>query len=164
MMSTYDKKAAIAEINRLSKESGGRITPEALVAAASDAESPLHAYFEWDDTEAAKRYRVIQARTMLRACNVIVTINERKVPVPMYVRDPGLDQHTQGYVETARIRTDSDVAREALISEFSRAASLISRARRLAAYFDLGKEFDDLEMQITGIRDRLDSDQELHAA
>ena len=54
-------------------ERDGFLTPPQVVAAASDPASPLHGYFEWDDSEAARRYRLVQAGGLIRACKVTVT-------------------------------------------------------------------------------------------
>lgn len=40
-------------------------TAEELVNAAEDIDHPLHNRFEWDDTIAAKNFRIIEARTIL---------------------------------------------------------------------------------------------------
>ena len=148
------KKQAIAEINRLVKSGGGRITPRALVEAARGEESALHDYFEWDDSEAAEKYREMQARALLRSCTRREVIEHRKIDIPMYVRDPDADATVQGYIESTKIRTDSDAAREVLVSEFKRAASLIRRAKDLSRYFDLGEDFDGFisAMDILGSR------------
>jgi hypothetical protein len=45
----------------------GTVKPEAVVAAARDPGSPLHAAFEWDDEAAAEGYRVQQARKWMGA-------------------------------------------------------------------------------------------------
>lgn len=44
----------------------GRLTPEAVVQAASAEDHPLHDRFEWDDTTAAHKYRLNQARQLIR--------------------------------------------------------------------------------------------------
>jgi hypothetical protein len=44
---------------------------EAVVDAARDPTSPLHSYFEWNDTVAAEQYRLHQARSLIRAVTVI---------------------------------------------------------------------------------------------
>ena len=150
------KKAAIAEINRLAKKGKGRITPAELVAAARDESSPLHDYFEWDDGTAAEKYREMQARVMLRACSVKVVIENRRVSVPAYVRDPDVEKHRQGYVETARIRSEEDAAHEALTAEFRRAAGMVDRAKRLAKYFNMQAEFDELAEQMHSISHRIE--------
>lgn len=56
----------LAELKRIAKEHGGVLTPGDVVAAAADETSPLHSAFEWDDSEAARKYRLEQARHIIR--------------------------------------------------------------------------------------------------
>jgi hypothetical protein len=44
----------------------GTLTPAAIVEAATPAEHPLHSRFEWDDKVAGHRYRLDQARQLIR--------------------------------------------------------------------------------------------------
>ena len=59
-------QVVIRELNRLAAENGGVLKPERVVASASANESPLHKYFEWDDTKAAAEHRIQQARELIR--------------------------------------------------------------------------------------------------
>lgn len=151
------KKAAMAELQRMSKAAGGKITPEQLVEAARSEGSPLHRYFEWDDKEAADKYRLMQARTLIRSCKFNVTVNNRKVELPLYSRDPEADTGDQGYVETARIRGQEDLAREIIVTEFKRAATQLRKARHLAMYFQMTEEVDDLIEGIVGLQTRIEA-------
>ena len=45
---------------------GEDLNERAVVQDAADPTSPLHTYFEWDDTEAAARYRLSQAASLIR--------------------------------------------------------------------------------------------------
>lgn len=56
----------------------GLLNPESVVEHASDATSPLHSHFEWDDTEAARQHRLTQARTLIRSVKIQVN---KSVPV-----------------------------------------------------------------------------------
>ena len=56
-----------------------RVLPEAVVAAARSMRSPLHAAFEWDDDTAAERYRLDQARYILRQITVRVVREDNVV-------------------------------------------------------------------------------------
>ena len=47
------------------------IKAEDLVTAAKDPTCPLHAEFEWDNDTAADKYRITQARYLLRSINVV---------------------------------------------------------------------------------------------
>ena len=64
----------------------GILGAEDYVAAAADADSPLHQTLEWDDGVAGHQYRLQQARSIIRA--VIIKRGEADLgPVYVYV-DP----------------------------------------------------------------------------
>lgn len=48
----------------------GSLTPENVVAVARDESSPLHHRFEWDDSAAAEKYRVLQAQELIRKVRI----------------------------------------------------------------------------------------------
>lgn len=48
----------------------GELTTEDVVAAARPADSPLHDYFEWRETQAAAKYRLEQARRVIQRYRV----------------------------------------------------------------------------------------------
>ena len=70
MPSRYE--AARAELLALLAATGGTIRPDAVVAFAENPETALHRYFQWDDSEAAHRWRVHQARLLIKRVTVVV--------------------------------------------------------------------------------------------
>lgn len=52
------------EVGRVLKRLGA-FTPEVIISEASNKASPLHKYFEWDDSKAAHAYRLTQARHLV---------------------------------------------------------------------------------------------------
>lgn len=56
------------EVQRLMKLHGGILPPAAVVEAARDENSPIHDYFDWDDSVAAVNWRLQQARQLIRVC------------------------------------------------------------------------------------------------
>lgn len=56
-----------------------QITPAELVDHARPVESPLHPKFEWDDSVAAEKFRLVQAGHLLRTWNVTVVRQELEV-------------------------------------------------------------------------------------
>lgn len=50
----------------------GQASAEELVEAAAPAQSPVHEYFEWDDSIAGVQYRLGQARSHLGAIMVVI--------------------------------------------------------------------------------------------
>lgn len=54
-------------------EDTGRLVPEEVVELATAPTHPLHTFFEWDDNEAAHRWRVWQAGQLIRSVKILVT-------------------------------------------------------------------------------------------
>lgn len=127
----------------------GRLTASAVVDAARDEESPLHARFEWNDGVAAERWRLEQARELIRGVRVNVTVNRIAVPVVCYVRDPqAAETANQGYRSVTKLAPDSEDARDAVISEFARAASHLRRARDVATVLGFASEIEEMILDI----------------
>jgi hypothetical protein len=118
-----------------------------VVGDASDPDSPLHAYFDWNDANAAHRYRLEQARRLIRSVKLVVETTEDSRAVPVYVRDPAAPDEQQGYRALASIKSDDDGARAVLEREMGRVASCLHRARAVASVLGLEHELDDLLMR-----------------
>ena len=58
------------ELQKIYKEHG-KLTPEMVVEYAKDENSPLHEHFDWDDSEAARKWRVHQARMLVCKVNIV---------------------------------------------------------------------------------------------
>ena len=67
---------AYAELMNIREKNGGELTPEAVVEASKDEGSVLHSVFEWNDELAAFKWRVEQARMLIK--NISVTITTEK--------------------------------------------------------------------------------------
>lgn len=156
-MSGFDsdrKRAAGEVLAEMARANGGTLTPREIVDVARDEDSPLHWFFEWDDSTAAELYRHEQARTLVRSFNIEVRINKTIVTLPKYVRDPSVGASAQGYIETARIRTDEDIRRDVLLQEFERAGTALRRARKLADYFGCTDEVEEMISSVVMLHDR----------
>ena len=133
---------------------GGRLTPDAVVEDAKSPKSPLHEHFDWDDSVAAVKWRIEQARTLIRQVTVTVTSGTRTVCVPFYIRDPSAGAE-QGYVATAQLRTSEGMARDALRAEMIAANAICERALGLAEYFGLAAEIGHIKDRIAVIQQHL---------
>lgn len=98
----------VSEIEKL-RDSEGLIYPETLVDWADrHRSSELYKHFEWDDNEAAKRYRVWQARRL----------------IAFYIVDPGGERRTislsidrsngGGYRDLATVMSNVEMRRQAV--------------------------------------------------
>ncbi len=72
-MVTDEKAQAFGEaLESLAKEKGGKFVPKDVVELARRKASPLHDYFDWEDKTAAAKWRVEQARHLVRVLKVKV--------------------------------------------------------------------------------------------
>ena len=83
---------------------GDNVKPAEIVEAAKDEESELHKCFEWDDTKAAHKYRLTQARTLV--LNLVIT-ESKPTEEPQQVRVMYTSKDG-GYKQTKFIVQDKD--------------------------------------------------------
>jgi hypothetical protein len=142
-------------LEHLAAANGGRLTPEAVVADAKCKDSPLHGHFTWDIKKAAYAHWIEQARTLITSVRIEMRTDTTVVSAVAYIRDPAAAGKQQGYVSVEQLRTDKDLARDALVSEFGRVADMLRRARELATALDVEKEVDELLNDVVGLRQRV---------
>lgn len=161
MMTAEQRQAIKDRLAQIEARNGGRLTPDMVVQDAKRKDSPLHACFEWDVKKAAAAYWLDQARELITSVRVVVRTEHTNVSSVFYVRDPSAGKE-QGYVSVTTLRTDKEMAREALVSEFSRVADMLRRAREVAAVLECQGDVEDLLKSVIGLRQRFS--QELSSA
>ena len=101
MLTTQSASEAIKEL----AEKTGNLTPELVLKEAKKKTSPLHSHFNWDDTQAAHSYRLLQASALIRKIKVEYSVSESKsVLVRAFhnVREGGDEGNERGvYVSVA---------------------------------------------------------------
>lgn len=122
----------------------GTLTPELVVEDAKRRDSPLHDLFEWDVEKAATQHWHDVARQLIRNVRVVINNEDRIIKAPYFVRDPSLPSTQQGYTTVDKLRTEPEMARDAVAEECSRAAAAFRRAQEVAAA--VGVESDVLEL------------------
>ena len=78
-----DPEQAMDEI-RKAENLYGKITAETVLQVAKDNKSPLHKLFEWDDSKAAEKYRMAQARTLVNNIEVKIISDGEERSIPVY--------------------------------------------------------------------------------
>lgn len=73
-----------SELLRIMQNNGGMLSAVDVVKEAKSESSPLHKHFEWDDTEAATKWREEQARNLIRSVKITV-LNEKPVEFRAFV-------------------------------------------------------------------------------
>lgn len=114
------KQAEVARIlEELRLECGGILSPEYVVERASESSHPLHDRFEWNDGEAAHKWRVHQARNLI---HVHVRVErEEGPPIRAFVSLQQDRKEGLGYRSTVEVVKDP-VLKEQLIEEARRDA------------------------------------------
>jgi len=151
-LSTEQRNAIAKRLAEIEAANGGVLTADDVVADAKHKSSPLHSCFEWDVRKAAAAYWVRQARTIITSIRYEIRTETTVLHSPFYVRDPNAPLDKQGYVSVETLRTDGDMARDALINEFSRIADLLRRARELARVLNAEQRVNDMLQQVIAIR------------
>ncbi len=90
------------------------ITPENIVNEASNRKSPIHKYFEWNNSKAAEEYRLQQARLMTNHIVVVMEIDNEPIEVRAFhsVKDNG----NKFYVTTIEV-IENENYRAQLVNE-----------------------------------------------
>lgn len=108
-------------LEQLRIECGGTLTPEYVVSRASDPKHPLHKSFTWNDTEAARKWRLHQARNLIRV-HVNVIWPDTK-PTRVFVSLMEDRRSGVGYRSAVDVLEDDEL-RDQLIAQAKRDADL----------------------------------------
>jgi hypothetical protein len=103
-------KAQMVELEGIRKSNKGLLKGEDVLEFAKDPSTALHKRFEWDDTEAAYRYRLMQAQEIIRVA-VTVLPNTNK-PVRAYVSLQRDRNSGRGYRATANVLSSENLRQE----------------------------------------------------
>ena len=120
---------AVQELKAIESRAG-KLTPEQVVNAAADEASALHSCFTWDDSEAAAKWRLDEAREIIRSVRIETVIEERTIRSVAYVHDPGQDTNDAGYISMLKVSKPDAV--EVVRAELNAIAALLERAIGIA--------------------------------
>lgn len=126
----------------------GACAPAALVDEARPPTSALHSLFEWDDTIAGERWRVEQARAIIRGIRILVDPESNSdtrlsigfVSVAL-VGDEGV---TRGYVSATRALTDHELRAQVEKDVLSQLQGLQRRYRRVETFEQVWTAIDEI--------------------
>jgi hypothetical protein len=100
------------ELERIRTWHNGRLEPAMVIEASRDPGAPLHPAFEWDNEAAAERYRIEQAKYLIRSVEVVITPDATRPPVRAFVsvsRDKD-----RSYTSTVHALADPDLRQQVL--------------------------------------------------
>ena len=125
------------------KEIGDEVKPEQVLDRARDASSELHKCFDWDDSSAADKYRLFQARNVINHLIVVThEIEEEKEPVQFRVMLKNDNARESGYKQTLVMVRDEDEYKKMLeqayreLRAFKQKYSCLSELAEIIALID----------------------------
>lgn len=133
---------------------GGKLTPAAVVAEAKKKSSPIHSLFEWDDSVAAKRFRVKQAGELISGLRVVyeespeIETRAYEIETRAPVGKPDLQGRETFYSTMDEILRDPE-KRDALLIEAIR--QLTAWRRKFAGITELQKVVESIDAAIVEI-------------
>jgi hypothetical protein len=141
-------EAVRAEIELLA--TGGMINPARVVEWARENEtSALHGKFTWDDTEAAEKWRVDEARRLIRVF-VIAPVTDGQAPTRAFVSlttERGADG---GYRALASVLSDERMKAQLLADAMTELRAMRAKYARLTELAEVFAAAEKVEKRASG--------------
>lgn len=100
----------VEALQEVYRAKGGLMKPLDVVEAARPETSPLHKHFEWDDSVAAERFRIEQARTLLQKVYVRIENPDGKGRMAQVFVSLSTDrEQSGGYRAMVDVLSDADM-------------------------------------------------------
>lgn len=122
------KNKAIAELKRIALEHGGLLKPEIVVDEARPKSSPLHSRFDWDNSSAAEKYRIWQARQLIAVSVELLAGTDEKMDVFVSLTT---DRKEGGYRIMSQVLSDTEMREQMLDDALAELELFRDKYRRL---------------------------------
>lgn len=137
---SINHEISLNEIDEISRKNDGFLTPDAIVEHARNPASSLHNRFDWDDSSAAQKYRLQQARGLIRSITVTV-VRQPSEPKTIRIQTTRAYQSlpsqrgSKGYEKVTQIMPNNNKRNELLATVLK---EMISYRNRYADLSELG--------------------------
>jgi hypothetical protein len=110
----FDQQKAGEALEKLRKQNGNSLTPEAVIEEAKKPRSPIHKEFPWDLKVAAYQHWLYIARKLIASVEIVRRGNHnRQVKVRAFVK---IGKKASPYESTVEVLNDAD-KREILVQQ-----------------------------------------------
>lgn len=136
-----EKLSYIEELELISKKNKGLLRPEDVVEYAKDKNTDLHNRFEWNDDEASVKWRLHQARNLIRM--VVIVEEKTGIGTRMYVSlNNDRDAVTGGYRNVVSVLSHKEL-RKQMIEEAKQEMNVFRN--KYSSLSELKKVFDAID-------------------
>lgn len=114
-------------LGKIAEENGGQLKAEDVVEASKNRKSPLHNYFEWNNKKAGDKWRLTQARYLIRHINVVVRYNGKNTEVKQFFSvnsTPNGDENgnkNRVYITHERVLNEADLRKQIILEALNEA-------------------------------------------
>jgi hypothetical protein len=147
-----DADAVGQHLEMLREKCKGELTPADVVSDARNHNSPLHSFFEWDESAAAEQWRLQQARGLIRAVVAVIVDNEqpaRRMQAFVHVPESGAPHYRATDHAMSQERTRDMILRQA----WKEYRSWKKRYEHLEELADLFKAEDKVLKRVPQLRE-----------
>jgi hypothetical protein len=137
------REAVKVELEEIRKRNGGLLRAEDVVAYAASPDTALHDEFQWDDTEAARQYRLVQARQVIRLS--VTVISEEAPPTRAYISLPSDRVNGGGYRSTQEVLSDDARSAEMVRDVLQRVHALRRKYEAVSQLAPLWRAAQEIE-------------------
>jgi transcriptional regulator with PAS, ATPase and Fis domain len=138
-----DKEAEIygKELDKIAEKKNGTLKPADVVEEARDVNSPLNEYFEWEDSEAAERWRIYQARQLINHIQITIKYDHTQKSQRAFLsvnETPAEADKNKVYVTIERVLNEPELRAQVIYKALKDAEYWQSRYNE---YAELGRIF-----------------------
>lgn len=126
-------------------EAEGRLTARDLLEESASETHPLHSVFEWSDTVAAEKYRLIQAQQMIGALKIEVEHHE---PVKKFFNIVRAEGQYHSIEMILKSKESANMLLEAARKEFHSYRDKYETLAQLKELFEVGDSVFEKEMPV----------------
>lgn len=129
------------ELETIRNRHRGKLRQVDVVEAARDKKSPLHKYFDWDDSAAAAKWRLEQAGSLIRSIEVVVVTTagrNRDLKAFVSVRR----QSERSYTSLAHAMSDAELRQQVLADALKELQSWRERYSSLSEFAKIHSAID----------------------
>lgn len=133
----------LEELNRIRSRNGGVLRPSDVVEFARNADTALHSAFTWDDDEAGQKWRLHEARNLIRVMVTIEDVSGDEMVVRPFISLPS-DRRAGGYRATVEVMGDEEMRAEMLSAALAELRATQKKYRQLQALSKVFAAIDEV--------------------
>ena len=109
-------------LDKISQENNGTVSPAGVVEKAKNTRNPLHRFFDWNDGDAAEKYRLWQARNLINHITIEIRYDHTKKEQKAFFSvnsTPDETKLNRTYITVERVLSEPQLRKQVLKRAFN---------------------------------------------